>query len=47
MNERLEAATGIKAFRFDWTRLPKWLVQRAADQCGVPALAYEGMHVFA
>jgi hypothetical protein len=33
-------------FRFDWTRLPRWLTERAADLCHLAHASYEGMHVY-
>lgn len=47
MNERERAATGASNFPFDWSKLPSVLVKKAAEKCGVPGLAYEGMHVYA
>ena len=32
--------------QFDWTKLPDWLVQRAAEVCRVSEPSYEGAHVY-
>lgn len=47
MNQRERTVAGSSSFLFDWSKLPSWLVKKAADKCGVPNLAYEGMHVYA
>ncbi|MBI2766961.1 MAG: NYN domain-containing protein [Chloroflexi bacterium] len=47
MNQRERAITGSPNFLFDWSKLPMWLVRKAAEKCGNLSLAYEGMHVYA
>lgn len=47
MNQREHATAGSANFLSDWSKLPRWLVTKAAEKCGVPGLAFEGMHVYA
>jgi len=47
MNERERTLGGSSNFQFDWSKLPQWLVKKAAEKCAAPSLAYEGMHVYA
>lgn len=46
-NLQLTARDFEPGFRFDWTILPRWLADRAAELVGAPLHSYEGAHVYA